>query len=75
MLDSGTVANKKYQQKIGKETVYKVKIFYLSKSRSKNIINSHLPWLIYFPLIFLKSDIQSKDSFIFAMVWFTVTFW
>ncbi len=31
-------------------------------SKNKNFINSHLPWLKYFLLITLKSDLCSKDS-------------
>jgi hypothetical protein len=49
----------------GKETVYKVKILILSKSSNKTINNSHLPWLKYFPLMTLKSDILSIDSCIY----------
>jgi hypothetical protein len=37
--------------------VYKDKILILSKSTYKNIITSHLPWLKYFLLITLKSDV------------------
>ncbi len=44
------------------EAVYKVKIFILSKKVQIRIINSHLPWLKYFLLITLKSDIGSTDS-------------
>jgi hypothetical protein len=36
---------------------YKVKILILSKSTNKNFTNSHLPWLKYFLLITLISDI------------------
>jgi hypothetical protein len=42
-----------------------MKILLLSKSTNKNFINSHLPWLKYFLLITLKSDLCSKDSCIF----------
>jgi hypothetical protein len=34
----------------------------LSSKANKNFINSHLPWLKYFLLITLKSDMCSKDS-------------
>jgi hypothetical protein len=39
------------------KTVYKVKILILSKSTNKNNKISHLPWMKYFLLITLKSDI------------------
>ncbi len=44
----------------GKCTVYKAKIFILSKSTNRNFINSHLPWVKYFIMITLKSDIWSE---------------
>ncbi len=47
---------------LGKSKVYKIKIVILFKSTNKNFINSHLPWLKYFLLITLKSDMCSKDS-------------
>ncbi len=37
--------------------VTKLKFLILSKSTNKNFINSHLPWLKYFLLITLKSNI------------------
>ncbi len=41
----------------GKLTVYKVEILIFTRSTNKNFIISHLPWLKYFLLAILKSDI------------------
>ncbi len=46
----------------GKLSVYKVKIFILSKSANKKFINSHLPWVKKSIMVTLKSDIWSEDS-------------
>jgi hypothetical protein len=47
---------------LGKLTVYKIKILISSKSTNKNSINSHLPWLKYFLLITVKSDMCCKAN-------------
>ncbi len=39
----------------------KVKILILPKSTNKKFINSHIPWMKYFILITLKSDIWSEE--------------